>query len=180
MSEKGEKEKGMCGKRPRWHTVLISCIGSSQSTALFQLFWSIWLEEFNKEKANELTRFPVFSSDESPLPYGYSSLIGIWKTASQSGNIEHDCASGSFASLLQDWPDPVVRWLIAIDTLLRKLNSRITFQTSGLVEDFFFFYAIVFSTMAFHPSGIRWYHQLSNRHIVGRDALFWCWYCALI
>lgn len=107
-----------------------------------------------------MTRYPVISTDETPSLldslYSYSSLIGLqedcypeYSTDLLTGNIEHDCASGSFASLLQGSPDPLVRELIAIDTLLKELNRRITIQFSRVtVWRIFLFYPFVLSNFS--------------------------------
>lgn len=103
-----------------------------------------------------MTRYPVISSDETPPTHTHplpptTSLLdslssyrtGLWKrySISSCGKIEHDCASGSPASPLQGSPDPLVRELIAIDTLLKEVSSRITLHLRGVTvrRDFFFF-----------------------------------------
>lgn len=73
-------------------------------------------------------------------------------------------------------PDPLVRELIAIDTLLKELNCRITIQFEGCncTEDFPSFIPLCSQTLAFHPPagapvspGQQIAAMLSNRHIVG-------------
>lgn len=133
-------------------SILMGCRLLSPSIALFSSIRSIWSEEFNKRRANDLTRYPVISTDETlsllHSLYSYSRLIGLWKIANglqysadlPSGNIEHDCASGSFALLFPSSPDLLVRKLIAIDTLLREVNCRITahFCHVTVKQDFYF------------------------------------------
>lgn len=63
-------------------------------------------------------------------------------------NIEHDCASGSFVSLFPGSPDPLVRELIAIDTLLKELTSRVTVQFRAVtVQRICFNYDTALSTL---------------------------------
>lgn len=84
-----------------------------------------------------------------PSPYHLSAWLFIQLqygpledrySISSCGKIEHDCASGSPASPLQGSPDPLVRELIAIDTLLKEVSSRITLHLRGVTvrkESFF-------------------------------------------
>lgn len=83
----GERQRmsAALGGGERGGSILMSC---RLLIALFSFIWSIWLEEFNKRRANDLTRYPVISTDETPSLldslYSYSSLIGVWEIAAQS------------------------------------------------------------------------------------------------
>lgn len=63
-----EREERQCtpaarGGGERGGSILMGC---ELLAALFSFIWSIWLKEFNKRRANDLTRYPVISTDETP------------------------------------------------------------------------------------------------------------------